>query len=247
MTAPRIEACYYLPTDRIHASTWARLAAVLESSARQHCADWTINVRGLPQPDRPWPRQVEGFLANTWKLEHWREVVEASADGDRLLLIDADTFILQPLDAIWDRAFDLVYTARAAYCAHPINAGVVFVRVSPGTRHFFARWAEANRQILQEGQAHWRQRFGGWNQAALGKLLEEGADGLAILAVPCLEWNCEDSTWPAFDPAVTRIVHVKSALRLAALTDTFRMPGTERLVALWREADRAASAARASA
>jgi hypothetical protein len=40
-------------------------------------------------------------------------------------------------------------------------------------------------------------------KAALGAMLD-GAAGWKLERLPCREWNCEDSSWPSFDPAVTR-------------------------------------------
>lgn len=247
MTAPKLEACYFLPERPSDAAIWTRLAAVLEASARVHCAGWDVQVRQLPPPPRPpWNGTCSsGFIGNTLKLEYWSTLVAEANEGDWLLLLDADTLILQPLDAIWDQPFDVAYTVRPPSCKYPLNAGVVFVRVSPGTVAFFRDWCAQNRIVLQNTFAvqPWRRQFGGLNQAALGKLLgERGAAGLTLLEVPCVEWNCEDSTWAAFDPALTRILHVKSALRAAVLHDAAVPRGAARVAELWREADLATRA-----
>jgi hypothetical protein len=76
-------------------------------------------------------------------------------------------------------------------------------------------WLDSNARMRADRklQSVWR-RYQGINQRALGQLLEERRHELGdVRQLPCAEWNCEDSAWPSFDPAITRIVHVKSALR----------------------------------
>jgi hypothetical protein len=236
MTSPRLEACYF------HAGgdgRWARLAAVLRATARQHCPGWGIQVQDVPP--QLLERGKRGEACNTAKLEHWNAVVQASADGDRVLLIDADTFIVQPIDDIWDRTFDVAYTKRLS--RFPLNGGVVFLRVSAAVRQFIARWVGENRRLMEHGSdqpQEWRHRFGGVNQASLMTVLSEPHD-LEVLALPCAEWNCEDTSWDLFDPVATRIVHVKSALRLACLEPQPIPPELAHLAGLWKSLDRIAA------
>jgi hypothetical protein len=212
MTAPRLDACYFTGSHPL----WRRLAAVLETSAQQHCPDWEIRVREIAPAPATSAIGHESHARNTQKLEHWCEIVSAATSGDRVLLIDADTFILRPLDHIWSRAFDLAYTTKRG-AKFPFNGGVIFLRISDRVKAFVGDWAARNRGMLSDRVHHvrWRQRYGGINQGSLASLLAENTHGLAIQELPCLEWNCEDSAWAAFDPDVTRIVHVKSALRRA--------------------------------
>jgi len=235
LTPPRLEACYFGGGP---SGQWTRLAQVLAASARKHLAGWNVQVRHIPVPDVAAPNQPAAYVANTYKLAHWTNVVECAADGDRLLLIDADTIILRALDDVWRLpAFDLAYTTRPG--KYPINAGVLFVRVSPRTRTFFRAWCTENQQLLTNPIEHaeWRRRFGGLNQAALGAVLET-AHQLRLRALPCREWNCEETSWLRFD-ATTRIVHVKSTLRNAAF-HCAPAPRLGALVRLWHRAERSA-------
>lgn len=233
VTPPRLEGCYFpRPGTEL---MWERLARVLEATAAEQCPGWQVRVAKIPA--------AAGSTAasNTAKLEHWRRVVQETADGDRVLLIDADTMILRPLDAVWDQPFDVAYTTKTK--KFPFNAGVMFVRVSPQTKAFMAAWAEENRQMLADSTRHqpWKATYGGINQAALGRLLSEGrVANLATAALPCLEWNCEDTSWASFDPAVTRILHIKSLLRVSALSRSRPVPELAPLVERWRDADRQA-------
>lgn len=240
--APRLEACYFAGPDR----AWQRLARVLSLTATEQCPDWQIHVEAIePGPAALRQQLPRTIAANSRKLERWTEIVEASADGDRLLLIDADTMILQPLDAVWDLPFELAYTVRDA-CRFPLNGGVIFVRVCEAVRVFMRAWAAENATMLVDRAHHtrWQLRYGGINQAAFGALLESGAlASVRTSTLPCREWNVEDSAWRGFDPALARILHIKSSLRLACLHPLAHALQLESLSALWREADARAAAA----
>jgi hypothetical protein len=238
----RLEACFFDAGD----GRWRRLARVLEWSARQHCPGWAVRVAPIAEQLPPTRHGVRAHQANTLKLDHWAAVVDDAANGDELLLIDADTLIRHPLDPVWDAPFDLAYTVRPARERFPFNGGVLFVRVSPALRRVFLAWAGENRRMLRDRIHHltFAQRYGGINQAAFGCLLERGElDGLQVLTLPCAEWNCEDSTWAAFDPDRTRILHIKSGLRHACWSILRPSPEIRPLVELWQVADREAKRA----
>jgi hypothetical protein len=233
MTAPRLEACYFGPGVD---GRWNRLAQVLRATARQHCPTWAIHVHDVPVTLLERGKRQEAL--NTAKLEYWNERVQSAADGDRVLLIDVDTFIVRPIDDIWDRAFDLAYTARSSI--FPLNGGVVFLRISAPVKAFFATWVAENRRLLEhrsDQSQEWRARCGGINQASFVAVMNQ-PHAIAILALPCAEWNCEDTSWAAFDPNVTRIVHVKSALRLACLDTQPVPPALATLASLWKSISR---------
>jgi len=213
---------------------YGRLARVLEFSARMHCHGWDVRVVEMPSP-----AGVGAYVANTAKLDWWAARILEMPDVSECLLVDSDAVILRGLDDVWDREFDVAYTARPSGSRLPLNAGVVFVRATSAGKGFVAGWAAENRAMMadQERHAPWRRAFGGINQAALGRVLS-GDHGARVLSLPCAEWNCEDSTWGAFDESVTRIVHVKGRLRLAALGMAPALPRLRRLVGVWRRVER---------
>ena len=230
---PRIVVRYFDPPK---SRTWTRLARVLTRSVERHCHGWDLDMQEIATLPLSSPLGVQGNVANTHKLDAWADAVQSSADGDRLLLLDADTLIRRPIDDVWESAFDLAYTVKKKGARFPFNGGVVFLRVSPQVRAFVGRWRAENRRMLDDPIHHqvWRPAFGGINQAALGMLLKLGGHGLEVHRLPCLEWNCEDESWDSFDPERTRIVHYKSALQRVVL----RQPATESvpwvLVQEWR-------------
>ena len=220
---------------------WARLARVLRFTAARHCREWAVHIDAIRPPAMRSAMNNDSHVTNTQKMQHWHELVAAAPDGARLLLVDADTMILRPLLDLWDQPFDFAYTTKPS--RFPFNSGVIAVRVSDAVRRFFATWLEENRRMLGDPVHHqvWRRKYGGINQAALGLLLERGDHRtLAVRELPCLEWNCDDSSWSAFDPNVTRIVHVKSALRAAIFFGHAVALPTLRLVKLWRALEQAA-------
>lgn len=234
----RLEAVYFPADDGVE--EWRRLAAVLEATAAAHCPAWSRRVVRIGKAKAGTGTGVSAHVANTHKLEHWADLVAASADGDELLLLDADTYIRQPLDEVWSRPFDLAYTVREYPV--PFNLGVLFVRVSDRARALFELLRAENRRLFRPSDetAIWRRRFGGVNQAAFGFLLERGVyAGCTIRQLPCHEWNCEVSSWPRFDPAVTRIVHVNGALRRQIFHREPRPDvALEPIVHEWRALDR---------
>jgi hypothetical protein len=222
---------------------WPRMARVLAASATAHCPGWSIEVRSIV-PGKVSGAITSSYAANTQKLDYWVSVVAAAPDGAEIVLLDADTMVMGPLDAVWDRIFDLAYTRRAPSHPFPINAGVIFVRANARSRAFLTRWRDENRRMLTDHQRHhtWRKQYGGINQAALGCVLQAGGHAAELLELPCNVWNCEDSTWASFSDA-TRIVHLKSDLRRALFLGASGTPCLVRIAQIWRDWERRAIAA----
>ena len=237
MIQRRLVACYFGDSP-----DWARLAKVLEFSARRHCIGWDIEVRRIDAPP-PTHRLSANKNGNTRKLDWWTDRVEQAEDGSPLLLIDTDTMVLGPLDEAWSEEFDFAYTVKGG--RFPFNAGVVFVRVSDSVRAFMRLWREENRRMFEDSRYHapWYRRFGGLNQAALGKMLTESVAasmGAKLGTLPCSTWNCENATWADFKSGATRIVHLKNGLRLAALATGAGSTKLMPLVRIWRAMEREA-------
>lgn len=230
---PTIVARYFAPGP----SLWQDFADVFAASVATHCPTWTLDLVRVFPGALSSPLGSTGNVYNTYKLEAWAAAVHAAADGSELLLTDVDLLIRRPLDALWREDFDLAYTTKARGSRFPFNAGVMALRVSAPVRAFVERWRATNRQMLDDALFHqvWRPGFGGINQASLGMLLTQGAHaGLVVHRLPCVEWNCEDESWPAFDPALTRIVHYKGDLQRALRRGTkVAAPGAQ-LLSEWR-------------
>ena len=234
-TAPRFESVWFHGDSH----QYSRLARVLEHTVREHCPGWYVNVTEVEPTAVRGPSGTQSHADNSWKLGHWARFVVEAPDGARLLLTDVDMFVTRDLDPLWDVDFDIAYTVRPADCRLPLNGGVVAVRVSPMTRAFMEAWLATDRQFLADPEEHrpWRKKFGGMNQASFGRMLASPG-GVKFAALPCLEWNCEDSSWVDFDPEVTRIVHVKSALRMAVFGIGPRARKVKPLARMWSDLDK---------
>lgn len=257
---PVLVACHFGAKVELDGQ-YDRLARVLEFTARRHCPTWDLRItRIVPElheaasgnPSHGW---------NTAKLVFWQEAVEAAPDDTPMLLIDADTCILQPLDPIWHQPFDLAYTVRD-HDRHriPLNGGVVAVRVSPAVRAAMRAWRDDNDRMMTDRihHEHWRRKYAGINQASFGCLLESGRgcpcagcqaraqappsfDGLAVVKLSCHEWNCCE--WAAFRASRARVLHIKSKLRRAVFGAQTPTPVTAPLATLWHRLEAEALAA----
>lgn len=241
-------------------SQWLRLVRVLAYSAQGTIKDWEHDIVSVePDESIQSPLGRPGNVWNTQKLDLWANECDHAADGARLLFLDADTAIVRPLDDIWDRDFDVAYTVKPKASRYPLNGGVLFVRNSERVCTFMAAWRVLNRFFLTNPGEYgvWGPAFGGINQAALGVLLEKrshpeaqrvlrllgidhACDGLQVVKLPCLEWNCEDDHWAAYEPARTRIVHFKSQLQMAIFEKGVTPDGAKPLKDLWRGLEKSA-------
>ena len=227
------------------------MARVLDYTARKHAPGWDVSVEEV------YPRTLQSAMGNisharnAEKAVEWERIVNAAPEGQRLLIIDVDMFVTSCLDSIWDTPFDVMITTKES--RFPWNSGVVAIRAGAKARGFFAQWTRESLRLLGNSADHqqWRKKYGGLHQAALGACLEGGMVerlGLNIARLPCDLWNCEDSGWEKFDPAVTKLVHVKSSLRLAVfhMAAGGSMARTRRLAALWRTEEIEMTAGRSS-
>jgi len=217
---PRLESPYF----GAEGSMYARMARVLDYTARRHCPGWAVNVRQTEPEPVIGERRRALLIVNTQKLGLWCRTILEAPVGDRICLIDSDTFLVNGFDGVWDQDFDIAITVRDFVI--PINTGVIFVRVTPQTKAFMQRWHDVNAAMYADIPFHtqWAEKYGGMTQASLGSILESGDHGLNVLNLPCREWNCEDSSWGEFDPAVTRVLHVKSGLRRLIFTGDVGSP-----------------------
>jgi len=238
---PRLEAVWF-KGEGPNGASYERLARVLEYTASVHCRNWDVHIHHVSMNVNYKTNGIHSHISNTEKLIHWARAIERAEDGAEVLLMDADMMILRPIDDIWDLKFDMAYTTKNAKL--PFNGGVVFVRVNAHTKTFMAAWIDANMQLIASPADHakWRHKFGGMNQAAFGLLLPRIHDyKVHLIEIPCKEWNCEQSAWHTYNPAFTRIVHIKSGLRRAVMAkgshiETELLP----LVHRWRELEKEA-------
>lgn len=223
---------------------YERFVPVLARTAAIHCPGAEFRVHrseGVDEQvkktgkDRKWV-----FVRNAEKTRIHNEIVHAADDGECLCLIDADTMILRDLSPVWLQPFDLAYTVKPPEAEYCVNSGVVFVRVSPITKAFYAAWYETVLRMLTDEPLHrqWKKRWGGINQAALGWMLSNSC-GLRTAELPCEVWNCCKEGWgDAIGRA--RVVHLLEPLKKACVKNAGTNGAIGELAKLWQEHERAA-------
>lgn len=205
------------------AGYYARLRRVFERSAAAVMPNVTVEVIELGE--RPGTRQdamADCFVAAA------ERAIEA---GGEVAVCDLDLMFLREIESVFAQPFDVAYTVRATSLRY--NTGLWFMR--PSGRRFVELWTEWTRKI-QASPREWHtllRVFGGIDQLALHFAVVEGG-GCDLLELPCREWNATQSEWAAVDES-TRVVHVKSALRRAALgMERLKNPSLAALVERFR-------------
>jgi hypothetical protein len=209
------------------------MAHALSVSASEHNPSWRVIVERIDSDSRG------TFGTNSAKLARWASFIESCADGERVLLIDADCYVRSPLHTAFAAPFDIAFTRKKEHGPLPFNAGVVVVRVSDTSKRFMRQWLALNDAFMADRNSYtpYERRFGGINQAALGALLERGGHGATIEWLAASEFNsCHAPLW--CNPG--RIVHVKSHLRKAVIMRLARGPYAPLIIEWWAYAERSA-------
>lgn len=213
---------------RGNSPNYARMAAVLEHTARKHNPRAEVRVWNFdPNPTN----RSDAFVT---KAREWTRVINDAPDGTEIVLLDTDTMVLGDLQS----AFDL-FDGFAAVTTRGIgreewvtlNSGVLFVRASDFARMWFATWERRTLPWTKRNEPH-RIRFG--DQNALIEMCQ--SRGTRPHPLPCVIWNAEQHCWPPVDGC--RVVHVKSDARRilfgGRLHGNF---GADRVAEMWLEAE----------
>lgn len=138
--------------------------------------------------------------------------------GGEVAVCDLDLMFLREIESVFAQPFDVAYTVRDTLLRY--NTGLWFMR--PSGCGFVERWIGWTRKIQASPKSYRAEllTFGGIDQVALFYSIGGQVIGSQywsdLLELPCREWNATQSEWAAVDGS-TRVVHVKSALRRAAL------------------------------
>lgn len=208
MKRPRIESVYFGGRE------YERLAGVLSVSAKHHCPNWDINIRKIDNHNLKAALSSKYvnkglFPNNAHKALEWCRIVKESANGDRLLLIDADTFIRASIDEIWDLDFDYARTVRDY--KWPWNSGVMFLRVNERTKLFFDYITEETFKMLRDAKYHavFEERYGGIHQASIASVIDRNVvPDFKVIDIPCKIWNSEHTSRSLEDFRQAKIVHL---------------------------------------
>ncbi len=175
-------------------------------------------------------------VTNTFKLDKWVEILENETEN--VCFSDCDMMMVSPIDDVWEYDFDVAYTYRRKWKETgrgiPYNGGVVFARPTKKSLDFFKRWAEVNREMVNDPAFHaeWRKKYAGMNQSAFGYILEKEKDICNFKALPCPIWNSVDESWTELN-SDTKMVHIKSQLRRCCMGTNNTRPQLQRVVDLW--------------
>lgn len=197
--------------------TFLRLGDALERSVEVNCPEAEFDLWLSPRPEEK-SGLLKHYTDNHAKLLIWQQAVNCAEDGERLVLMDADTLVLGDLNDAFDVDFDIGWTWRPGRL--PVNSGVVYVRVNERSRAFMDAWADRDKQLMQHRELakHGASKYGGANQASFMWLIThgKGQDIANCHALMCRQWNSVDQTWCDFDEN-TRVLHIKGRLRDACL------------------------------
>lgn len=199
---------------------YGRMAKVWQLTAAEHASITPATLHRVTSEDRelnvvaarrrkPCPKR---FIDNARKTKYHCELVSNAADGDMLILTDVDMMFVDEMAPLFNSGMDLICTVRPEGAKYPLNTGVVGVRVSDRTRGFYGLWLANAINLLGDANEDRTARYGGINQAAFVKTLQENPSLIEAAEVPCDVWNCEYETHSSYGPQ-TRAIHIIGNLR----------------------------------
>lgn len=223
--------------DHIKNPMYARLLQTLENSVKANMPNAIFEKAYLKPKDYPQCEHGKNsYMANSVKLNYWKDKIKTETDN--LCLIDGDTIVLKDVSGVFDLDFDIAITKRSKGIYIPYNGGVMFVRPSSVVNEFFDKWAEANNLMLKDVAFHkrWYAKYKGINQASFGYMVENLhllENKPKIIELPCFEFNaCDSVDWAKFGNE-TKILHVKSELRIACIYDT-KIRAYQKAIDTWK-------------
>jgi alpha-N-acetylglucosamine transferase len=188
---------------------------VLQKSIRLACPTAKIIYHKCEAPKvNEEERELKRFGENAEKLRIWVNLLEKCEDNE-IVLIDSDVMVLQDISEVFLFDFDIGCTRRTRNQRIIYNGGVMFVKKNERSLEFFRKFREIDDQMLEDKNFHeiWRAKYAGMNQAAFGWMVENYTGNFILREFPCAVYNSLSDDWKTFDPAITKIVHLKGPLR----------------------------------
>ena len=195
---------------------FSKLCEVLINSIKNHLPDVEIELHEIEGPDH---NNYNGhkinrhFASNSIKLKIWNDVIQNT--NKHVVLLDCDTLVVDNFLEVFDEDFDIGITFRDKPNA-PYNGGVIFVKPTNKSKQFFKLFLEINNSFMIDTKKHkiYDKKYTGYNQAALGCILEEynNDNKFKIKEFPCNIYNlCNNyNTYTYINP---KIIHIKMKLR----------------------------------
>lgn len=152
-----------------------------------------------------------------------------------LVIADVDLMFVKPINDVWKIPFDIAVTTRNEM---KYNTGLWLYRPSEKSRLFVKQWIKNTKHLMRNFCKYedFTWQHGGIDQASLYMTIK-GNKAIKIKELPCLEWNACQGEWKHADDK-TRVIHIKSKLRLAALGKIDIPEGHEYMIPLvkkWRK------------
>lgn len=154
---------------------------------------------------------------NMFKFRSWVHYINQCQNGEEVMFIDSDTFLINNPSLVFYMGFDLAITIRTK--GEKLNTGVVFVRVSQKIKESFNKWLEIQEQFFKDYQEEdfketlgytWYRKWNGINQAALMYCIQNSYFkklDINILMLPCKVYNACMEDWYAPAPKKRYVIH----------------------------------------
>jgi len=194
-----------------------RLARVYKASAESKGAE--LECVQIATPGKH--HRIRWVIENTAKLEKWREIVHETKVP--VILTDADMLYMHDPSDAFLHPFDVAFTRKRSVNHLPINGGVFFARPTDGARRFMDMWCDENRKMVENPTHHhiWRSVYGGINQSAMGRMIQEfDTQGIVIASLPCEIYNAVEGFWDSAINRKARLIHAKGILRELCLGES---------------------------
>lgn len=187
------------------------LRKVFEASARRFMPDASIEILELPMP-----RAIDHKRdTSTAFIAAAERVLE---DNVSVAVCDIDLMFRGSIEPAMDATKAIGITTRESF-KHPYNTGVWFFRPGLGSREFIYKWVNETKRLVRDFDAELEYilEHGGIDQAALDAVIKRDPNLAHVARFDCMEYNAEQSCWAGMTEK-TRVVHIKSGLRIACLT-----------------------------
>lgn len=211
--------------DYSQSERYDRLLSVFRKSAEVNCPAAEVVVERIDPPKKT--KRKIGLSSNWHKFKVWNRFVQDQRNGEHVILMDADMLILGDMRPAFSHEFDIGLTVRTK-ANWKYNGGVVFVKVSEATKDFLRTWGEIDERMYLDEKFHapYSKKYKGQNQSSLGWMVEHN-ETVKIKEFPCAVWNACNEDWQQIDDR-TRVIHLKSNLRLACLGEVTGAPSKMR-------------------
>jgi hypothetical protein len=151
-----------------------------------------------------------------------------------LAIADVDLMFTGDIMSVWKYDFDIAVTVRS----NPkYNTGLWFIRPTKTAKLFLKEWIYSTKRLMKLFDKKYKfiWSHGGLDQASLFLAAKKNKTAI-IKELPCQVWNACQGDWQFVDDN-TKVVHVKSKLRLVAVNNKDIPEGMEYLKPLakkWR-------------